>query len=73
MIHEIMKRIATQGLQFIAIAAGEADCERVISRTRFISDPKRGKEKDEFTVARIIVGITKSINKEVRKTIMEKE
>ena len=55
-----IKWIAKQALQFIAIAAGESDCERVISMSRALSDSRRGKEKDDLTIARLIIGITEA-------------
>lgn len=67
----VMHWIAKQALSFIAMASGESDCERAISRARYISDPRRGREKDDLTVARIIVGITSSMNRERRKRNLE--
>ena len=71
--NKAMQWISEQALQFISISSGESDCERSISMTRSLSDSKRNKEKEELTMARVILGICSASRKKSELFLNESE
>lgn len=55
-----LSNVAWHALQLMSIPAGEASCERAISKCRWITGSHKTNESDELWSARLLTGIASS-------------